>query len=153
MHSSSKFLTFCFISLALAFVSCKDDNKQKEGSQQQQVNDSSAQMKEVMAIHDEVMPKMSQLNAMIVKLEAEVDSTTARGQEAATIVFELQDAYKSMMTWMKDFSLVFTTEEIMDGSELSDQKKELLNQEEEKVKIVREEINGSLEKAKSFLDS
>jgi hypothetical protein len=29
-------------------------------------------MKEVMAIHDEVMPKMSQLNAMIVKLEAEV---------------------------------------------------------------------------------
>jgi hypothetical protein len=58
-----------------------------------------------------------------------------------------------MMTWMKDFSLVFTTEEIMDGSELSDQKKELLNQEEEKVKIVREKINGSLEKAKSFLDS
>ncbi len=153
MHSSSKFLTFCFLVFTLAFVSCKDDNKQKEGSQQEQVDDSSAQMKEVMAIHDEVMPKMSELNAMIVKLEAEVDSTTARGQEAATIVFELQDAYKSMMTWMKDFSQGFTTEEIMDGSELNEEKKQLLNQEEEKVRIVRDKINGSLEKAKSFLNS
>jgi len=153
MHRFSKFLTFCFLALTLAFVSCKDDNKQKEGSQQEQVDDSSAQMKEVMAIHDEVMPKMSELNAMIVKLEAEVDSTTARGQEAATIVFELQDAYKSMMTWMKDFSQGFTTEEIMDGSELNEEKKQLLNQEEEKVRIVRDKINGSLEKAKSFLNS
>ena len=153
MHSSSKFLTFFFLALALAFVSCKDDNKQKEGSQQEQVDDSSAQMKEVMAIHDEVMPKMSELNAMIVKLEAEVDSTTVRGQEAAAIVLELQDAYKSMMTWMKDFSQGFTTKEIMDGSELNEEKKQLLNQEEEKVRIVRDKINGSLEKAKSFLDS
>ena len=153
MHSSSKFLTFCFLVFTLAFVSCKDDNKQKEGSQQEQVDDSSAQMKDVMAIHDEVMPKMSELNAMIVKMEAEVDSTTVRGQEAAAIVLELQDAYKSMMTWMKDFSQGFTTEEIMEGAKLSDQKKELLNQEEEKVRIVREKINGSLEKAKSFLNS
>ncbi|PQJ16412.1 hypothetical protein [Aureicoccus marinus] len=153
MHSSPKFLTFCFLVLTLAFVFCKDDNKQKEGSQQEQVDDSSAQMKEVMAIHDEVMPKMSELNAMIVKLEAEVDSTTVRGQEAAAIVLELQDAYKSMMTWMKDFSQGFTTEEIMDGSELNEEKKQLLNQEEEKVRIVRDKINGSLEKAKSFLDS
>jgi hypothetical protein len=153
MHNSSKFLTFCFLVLTLAFVSCKDDNKQKEGSQQEQVDDSSAQMKEVMAIHDEVMPKMSELNAMIVKLEAEVDSTTVRGQEAAAIVLELQDAYKSMMTWMKDFSQGFTTKEIMDGSELNEEKKQLLNQEEEKVRIVRDKINGSLEKAKSFLDS
>lgn len=153
MHNSSKFLAFCFLTLTLAFVSCKDDNKQKEGSQQEQVDDSSAQMKEVMAIHDEVMPKMSQLNAMMVKMESEVDSTTARGQEAAAIVLELQDASKGMFTWMKDFSQGFTTEEIMEGAELSAEKKERLNQEEEKVRIVREKINGSLEKAKNFLDS
>jgi flagellar biosynthesis/type III secretory pathway chaperone len=64
---------------------------------------------------------------------------------------DLQDAHKSMMEWMQDLGDNFDSEEILDGKLLTPAKQELLDKEEEKVKIVKEKINSSIAKAKALL--
>ena len=52
--------------LAISFTSCKQEKKEDVKP---------TQMEQVMAIHDEVMPKMSTINSLIEKLNAKVDTT------------------------------------------------------------------------------
>ena len=74
-------LIFCF--------SCKEAKKAPEGP---------TQMEQVMAIHDEVMPKMGELGKLVGQLKTKVD-TTAVGQEYESAMRDLQSAHKSMMDW------------------------------------------------------
>jgi hypothetical protein len=55
------------------------------------------------------------------------------------------------MDWMKEFGDRFNHDEIMNGKELSVEKQQLLDEEEEKVKVVKEKINGSIERAQALL--
>jgi len=64
---------------------------------------------------------------------------------------DLQDANTAMMDWMKDFGDRFNHEEILNGKELSEEKQQWLDEEEEKVKVVKEKINGSIERAEALL--
>jgi len=56
-----------------------------------------------------------------------------------------------MMDWMKDFGDRFNHEEILEGKELTEEKQQWLNEEEEKVKEVKEKINGSIARAEALL--
>ncbi len=103
-----------------------------------------------MAIHDEVMPKMGTLAKYTAELKAKVD-TTEMGQQYETAMKDLQDANTSMMDWMMGFGDRFDSDEILNGKELSPQKLEWLNEEEVKVKAVKEQINSSIEKAELLL--
>jgi predicted transcriptional regulator len=103
-----------------------------------------------MAIHDEVMPKMSTIGKLVGEIKPKVD-TTALGQKYDVAMKDLQDAHKSMMDWMKEFGDRFDHDEIMKGAELSEEKQKLLDAEEEKVKVVAEKINGSIERAQALL--
>ena len=81
-------------------------------------------MKEVMAIHDVVMPKMSKLGSLVGELnDKENDSTDLRIQYEQARK-DLQAANKSMMDWMQNFGNRFDPDEILNGKELSDQKKQ-----------------------------
>ncbi len=128
--------------LALLFVSaCKEKKEELKGS---------SQMETVMAIHDNVMPKMGKLGKLVAELNPKVDSTEI-GQQYGSAVKDLQNAHESMMTWMKDFGERFDHDEIMNGATLTPQKKEWLNEEEEKVKVLREQINSSIARAEALL--
>ncbi len=126
--------------LFLSF-SCKEEKKAPEGS---------SQMDEVMAIHDEVMPKMGTIGKLVGDLKAKVD-TTEMGQKYEVAMKDLQDANTAMMDWMKDFGDRFNHEEILEGKELTQEKQQWLDEEEEKVKVVKEKINGSIARAEALL--
>jgi len=126
--------------LFLSF-SCKEEKKAPEGP---------TQMKKVMAIHDEVMPKMGTIGKLVGELKPKVDSTET-GKQYEVAMKDLQAANTAMMDWMKEFGDRFDHEEILEGKELSAEKQQWLDEEEEKVKVVKEKINGSIARAKALL--
>ncbi len=131
--------TLAIVSL-ISFSSCKETKKVDEPSK----------MEHVMSIHDEVMPKMGTLGKLVGQLKPMADSLGAESVEAKAMK-DLQEANRSMMDWMQGFGDRFDSEEIMNGKELSDEKKQWLKEEEDKVQQVRENINSSIERAEEIL--
>ncbi|MGB5553495.1 MAG: hypothetical protein WBM83_02475 [Flavobacteriaceae bacterium] len=129
----------------ILFVSCKADKKSEEKMD-------SSQMKQVMAIHDEVMPKMGKISKLVGELKAKVD-TTEIGVQYEGAMTDLQEAHKGMMGWMQDFGDRFDSDEIMNGKQLSAEKQSWLDEEEAKIKVVREQINSSIKKAETLLEA
>jgi hypothetical protein len=125
-------------------LSCKEGKKVEHKTL-------NSQMKEVMAIHDEVMPKMSLLGKMVGEMTVKEDSS-ALGLQYKNARIDLQAAHKSMMDWMQGFGNRFDSDEILNGKELSGQKQIWLDEEEENVKALRDQINSSIEEAKKLLD-
>ncbi|TRZ45802.1 hypothetical protein [Robertkochia solimangrovi] len=108
------------------------------------------QMKRVIAIHDEVMPQMTKLTKLVGELKPLADSTEtgAPYQKAMT---DLQESHELMMSWMKGFGDRFTHEEILQGKELSPEKEIWLDEEEIKVKEMRDKVNESVANAEKLL--
>lgn len=128
--------------LVLLSLSCKEEKE----------TESNLQMKQVMAIHDEVMPKMGKLGQLVGKLKPMADSLGLESPQGKAMK-DLQEANMSMMDWMQGFGDRFDSDEIMKGKELSDEKKKWLDEEEEKVSLVKEKINSSIANAEALLDS
>ncbi len=124
----------------LLFPSCRENKKEEETSK----------MDEVMIIHDEVMPKMGHLSKLVGELKNKID-TTERGKQYEAAMKDLQASNKAMMDWMMGFGNRFDSDEILNGKALSPQKEEWLNEEEEKVKALKEQINTSIAKAEKLL--
>ena len=122
--------------------SCKEERKE-EGT---------TQMQEVMAIHDEVMPKMGKIGRLVGQLKPMVDSLGMDSPEGKAMR-NLQDANKAMMDWMQGIGKRFDADEIMKGKALTDEKQLWLNEEEEKVKAVKQKINSSIADAEALLKS
>ncbi|MFC4095498.1 hypothetical protein [Euzebyella saccharophila] len=131
-------LLFVLIAPILLFSSCKEEKEQ-------------TQMQEVMAIHDEVMPKMSKLGTLVGELNSKENDSTEIGLQYREARKDLQAAHKSMMDWMQNFGNRFDPDEILKGKELTDQKQEWLNEEEKKVKDLKEQINSSISNAQQLL--
>ena len=138
-YKMKKHILFAF--LLLGFFSCKEDKKAEATTE-------NSQMKEVMAIHDEVMPKMGNIGKLVATLKSEVDST-AQGIEYEKAMIDLQEGNKAMMDWMQGFGDRFDSDEIMKGKMLSEEKKQWLNEEEDKIKAVRDQINSGIEMPRS----
>jgi len=136
-----KYVFFTVMTLVF-FLSCKEEEKKSE---------TRSQMKEVMAIHDEVMPKMGTIGKLVSELKPKVDSTE-KGIAYDKAMKDLQAAHKSMMDWMKGFGDRFTSDEILNGAALTEQKQEWLNEEEKKVKALKLQINNSIENAEKLLE-
>ncbi len=143
--STTRALTLTFLSLLLLlpFSSCKNEKKTEAGT-------SVSKMKEVMAIHDEIMPKMGNFGSLVGKLSSQEDSTEI-GLKYKNAREDLQAAHKSMMEWMQGFGNKFDSDEILNGKELSEQKLKWLLEEEQKIKNLKDDINRSLENAEALL--
>ena len=139
-----KFFSILAVALLISSISCKDEKKEAAKA-------SAEQMKKVMAIHDEVMPKMSAMGSIVGELSSKEDSTEI-GLQYKAARRDLQDAHKAMMDWMQGFGNRFDSDEILNGKELTEQKQIWLDEEEEKVKALREQINSSIEKAEKILE-
>ncbi|SMC43519.1 hypothetical protein [Cellulophaga tyrosinoxydans] len=125
---------------SVLFFSCKDNEKSQTQTQMQQV----------MAVHDEVMPKMSSISKLISQLDAKIQA----GDSTETYIKasqDLKDANKAMFDWMKGFSDRFDREEIMNGKALSAEKQKFLDEEEAKVKALRDQMNSSISNAEAIL--
>lgn len=122
-------------------MSCKEETK---------LSSEPSQMKKVMAIHDEVMPKMGKIGNMVGQLRKKIDNDEGGAIEKKAME-DLQDANKSMMDWMQEFGNRFDYDEINEKTALTKEKKQWLIEEEEKVKIVKEKINTSIANAEAIL--
>jgi len=115
-------------------------------------NTETSQMKEVLAIHDEVMPKMGTIGKLVGELDQKIESDSL-SENFITAREDLRSAHKAMMDWMKGFGDRFDGDEIMKGKALTEEKQKWLDEEEVKVKALREHINSSIEKAENLLKS
>ncbi len=102
---------------------------------------------EVIAIHDEVMPKMGELRKTRMALESLADSLvetdSTRASMLNSLASDISAANESMMTWMRAFEPEFegTDEEIQQYFE------------EQKIAVqkVKDDMNESLDSGKEAL--
>ena len=133
-------INFILLLMVLLTFSCKQEKKTEGPSQ----------MEQVMAVHDEVMPKMGAIGKLVGELNEKVDSTET-GLKYQAAKRDLQAAHKSMMDWMQGFGDRFDSDEILNGKELTAEKQQWLKEEEEKVNKLKEQINTSIENAEKLL--
>lgn len=107
-------------------------------------------MESVIAVHDEVMPKMTDISQLVAELKPIAD-TAAVGDPHRKAMEDLQAAYKSMMDWMKGFGDNFTYEETMKGKQLSAEKQAILEEEAVKVEAMRAQVEESIAQARELL--
>ena len=129
--------------MALAFVACKEKETKTEP-------EGPTQMQQVMAVHDELMPKMSTIGELIGKIEANIDSTNVDSVKVKAVT-DLKAANRSMMTWMKDFGNAFETDEIMNGAPLSEDKQKTLDAFEKSVNELKAQMDGAIENAQGAM--
>lgn len=135
-------LGLAMILIALS-ASCRGEKKDTPASEP-------SRMEAILAVHDEVMPKMRDIGKLVARLKPLADSTET-GLPYLAAMKDLQAAHQSMMDWMKGFGDRFDPAEIKQGKELSDQKKEWLREEEVKVRAMRDQVLQSIEAAEALL--
>lgn len=138
---SPNYLRF-FVAMFFFLSACGSDKKESNEILKQ----------EVIAIHDEVMPKMDELKKLKKDLlqkssELSADSIEMSGEieKLNGISADLDSAFEGMFVWMRQFKSTF--------EEMSDEEVEayLLDQKI-KVQKVNDEIKASIEAAKSELE-
>ncbi|HEY9184923.1 MAG TPA: hypothetical protein VIM94_06345 [Salegentibacter sp.] len=137
---------FLLIFLSIGFFSC---NNESEARKQYEEN-----YDEVLRIHDEVMPKMGELNALSMRLKKKIDTTSNDLQKHEEAIKDLENAHDFMMDWMHDFSDNYVRNQPA-LEELSEEeikkKNQGLEEEIEKVNQMKEAVNSSMENARNLL--
>lgn len=131
-----------FLISLLIFTACGEQKK----SAKDQLYD------KVMAVHDEIMPKMGdmskfkkQLNEKIERLVVEGDEANAdKINELKDVVKGLENSHEEMMSWMREFDKDF---EGMVEKEILD----YLNKQKEKIESVGKTTSNALKVAEQIL--
>ncbi len=129
--------------LTLSLTACKDKVKEPEGP---------TQMEEVIAVHDELMPKMGTIGELIGKLEASIDSTNVDSMKV-TAIQNLKGANQEMMTWMMAFGDTFDSAEVLDGKELSVEKQKALDTFQNSVNDLKSSMENAISNAEKLLNN
>lgn len=134
-------------------IGCNPGEKQ-DTQEENQIPDEEVAEKElndeVMAIHDEVMPRMDELMRLKGKLQAKVDSIRTSEGDTTFIstlrerIIAIRKADSAMMTWMRQFKVV-------DDSVNHEQRMEYLSNEREKIITVREMMTQAIDSAQQFI--
>ena len=140
--------TFSILIMLFLIVSCQDETPQE-------AKEFDKKMDETVQIHDEVMPKMSEITSLIKQLEKKQDSL-ATSKNIEETKEKLQKGHDKMMTWMKDLSDSFTAQQINQGIQIKDKdslQKALKKLEELKAEAtdMQKLINSSIEDAEQIL--
>jgi hypothetical protein len=131
-----KFFISCFIALFL--VACGDNI--------QNVEKENALRDEVFAIHDGVMPRMTE----IVTLKGKLDSLSASGnnvEELKRYQTFLENAEDGMMEWMTHFQEPEKLRETKKHEEIMT----YLESEKQRITKVRDDMNNSIQAAENAL--
>lgn len=133
-----------FLGLIIS-ISCNKSSHHEEHEQAETPNPNQALYEEVMAVHDDVMPKADEIYQLKKELQDKIaktpDLVADKKKQLDQIIAELDSADHSMMDWMHKFNP-------LPDSANQETAREYLENEMEKIKKVRELINGSIQKAK-----
>lgn len=148
-----KIKTTCLLlSFILTLISCANNPKISEESQDSaNATGDKYSMTSVMAVHDEVMPKMGQISMLIDQLKPFADNDPDSAY--ADAMKELQKSHKAMMDWMGNIGEAFTSEEILKGAPLSEEKRAKLKLEAEQIAEVKELMFKSINEGKRLLEA
>lgn len=142
------------IAILIISFSCKEEQSEESKS-------FDVQMKETIQIHDDVMPKMSEINSMISRLEAKKETLLEAEEDKEaelydTAISDLKEAHDLMMSWMKNFSNTFSRTEINSGLATKDQdsikaKLQHLDVQYKSAQEMKAAINEAIENAQALL--
>jgi regulator of replication initiation timing len=113
----------------------------------EKTQDNQALYDEVMKVHDEVMPKMDDIYKLKQELKKQIaDSSTLAIEKKKTIeatILRLDSASDNMMVWMRNFNPL--------PDSLGEEKARVyLEEQQEKIKKVREEMLKAINAAKEL---
>lgn len=123
------------------------EKNEEEGSDENENTESEEVVlyKEVIAIHDEAMPKIQELADLRVEM---IEDSLALEEEmkakAEELMEQMESAEENMMNWMRNFNMP------PDSLELSEQL-EYLEEEKKKVTEINQEMDSLIEAAKNHL--
>ena len=131
---------FLFLLIALAFSACNT-----EQSAQEKLWD------EMMAVHDEVMPKMGDLNRLSRNIRAQLDTVppidTLQKLQQLDLLIRLGKAEEGMMAWMSELK-------ILDDLRATQSHKEIiryLEAEKQRIGAVRDSMMAGIEAGEKAL--
>jgi hypothetical protein len=135
-------ITLCIIFSLVVFSACKEkSNDQPSGSS---TNSSSVSLEDqVMAIHDEVMPKMGDIHIAKKGLKSMLDQTQNDSTKSfiLQLITNLENADEGMMVWMESWKVPKNEPE----------KTSYLKTELIKVAKVKEDMLSSIKTANQFI--
>jgi regulator of replication initiation timing len=109
--------------------------------------DNQALYDEVMKVHDEVMPKMDDIYKLKQELKKHIsDNPNLVDEKRKTIeatILKLDSASEAMMVWMRNFNP-------LPDSLGEERAREYLEDQQEKIKSVKEEMLDAIDKAKAL---
>ncbi|MBE0586155.1 MAG: hypothetical protein IH612_20625 [Desulfofustis sp.] len=111
--------------------------------QNPEIEKNRALAEEVMAVHDEAMAKMTQMHELRLQLEERVGGGDPEPEIGAAIE-ALQQAHHQMMVWMREYRSPQTDEALQQAGDY------LLN-ERDKIQVVSDAINASIDRAEHLL--
>jgi hypothetical protein len=151
MNTIMKKMIFFFLLSVFAFSACQSG--EQAPSEEDLMAEQDQLWDEVMAEHDEVMPKMSEIKRLERELTAmigEESSLDAEAQEkVGQVVQQLSAAGEGMMSWMSQIRQLEPMREEMDHEQII----EYLKGEKEKITKVKEDMLNSIEEGTSLLES
>ena len=128
--------------LILLFITACEPN-------QQELN--TIKRAEVIAVHDEVMPKLGELKSLQKLAQSKVDSLELAEnpdadqiEDLKALAYELNAAYDGMFVWMRQYSSE-------DEQKSPEEVKLYLEDQMAKVNVVNVDIKAALEKAEGTL--
>ncbi len=144
--------TFIYLTLSLfLFATCGDkkQNEDVQGEEAQLADIREKMYNDVMAVHDEVMPKMDEIYRLKNKLQEELkvlledsrNTKESKIEELTRKINELESAGNDMMIWMRQFNTVPDSlghEAMMKG----------LEEEMRKIEKVKSKMLEAIERAK-----
>ncbi|WP_111308473.1 hypothetical protein [Confluentibacter sediminis] len=139
-----KVLKFTIVTMFVLLTATSCKNEKKESTTEK------SQMQEVLAVHDEIMPKMGTIGNLISQIDVKIKETDST-EVLVNASRDLKDSHKDMMDWMKDFGEYFDSDEILNGKELSSEKQKTLDEQEAKIKTLRDKMNSSITNAQNLL--
>jgi len=140
--------------LLLVLAACQNSNTSKESENQENNSPEAREQalyRQVINIHDEVMPKLQAISNLKGEVEEKIDEFEANDKEDTLLntlreqLINLDVADQSMMDWMHDFKTTYdgwTHEETM----------EYLQKEKERILQTGELVDESIASARSLLE-
>lgn len=153
------FSSLLILGFVVVTVSCDEAPKDKQETKEVDDQALSYQkkfnqlMKETIAVHDEVMPKMGEIKSLINKLEG---ADAEKEEVSEEMIGALKDGHDRMMSWMKKFSSTFDRTETNEGISVTDlevleERLNAISESYEDAQEMKNKVNSSIEKATAFL--
>lgn len=143
--------------IAISFTGCKNEQKESKNLVEAQNI-----YKEAIEIHDEVMPKMSEINSLTKQLEQRKDSMAMAAEDNAELIQDidsgindLKQANDAMQDWMKNVKYVPGADADVENGMVEDTTGVVNIQENQKDEInaIKAQFENAIDKAKTLMKS